>query len=155
MTTFYAKRGRRYVPVAEHDRFDALTEGSYLLVVRPGSRSLVRLVKPASGEVEAAINIARKAMEQAMVEKNRTSGEPMVPEKDKERARKAYAAYSAIMGADRMVSYRGISMSDIVDAGIQALKEHMHAPDDDQGSHRGTASARQGDHAQEPAPDRR
>ena len=157
MTTWYEKRGRRYVPVAEHDRYDALTEGTYLLVVRPGSRSMCRLVKPASGEVEAAIHIAYGAMVDAMRKTNESISEPMglMTEKEKQLARKALEAYRAVWGRERMVSYRGVSMHDVVDAGIQALKEHMHAQDDEQGVNRSTTSARKRDHAEEPASDDR
>lgn len=143
MTTWYEKRGRRYVPVAEHDRYDALTEGAYLLIVKPGSRSMCRLVKPASGEVEAAIHIAYAAMVDAMRRTNESS-EPMglLTEKEKQLARKALEAYRAVWGRERMVSYRGVSMHDVVDAGIQALKEYIHAQKDEQGVHRSTTSAR-------------
>lgn len=127
VTTYYEKRGRRYVPIAEDARFDALTEGHYLVVIKPGLRSMTRLVEPASGEVEAAIRVARVAMEEAMAAANRSSGEAMgLPTKeDKERAERAYQAWLGVMGERWSVSYRGVSMHDIVEAGIQALRKEM------------------------------
>lgn len=127
VTTYYEKRGRRYFPIAENDRFDALTKGHYLIVVEPGLRSTTRLIEPASGEVEAAIRIARVAMEEAMLAANRRSGGAMgLPtEEDKRRAERAYQAWLSVMGERWSVSYRGVSMHDVVEAGIQALRKEM------------------------------
>lgn len=136
MTTYYAKRGRRYYPIAEHMTYDTLTRGTYLVAIEPGGYSCTRLVKPASGEVEAAIRIAQEAMVAAMREMNANCGEPMGMEtkKEKELARKAWKAYCDVFGRDRMTSYRGVSMHDVVNAGIKALREHINAQDDDKGS---------------------
>lgn len=155
MTTYYAKRGRRYYPIAEHMRFDALTEGAYLMVVHPGGHSLTRLVKPASGEVEAAIHIAQEAMVTAMREKNQSSGEPigLYTKKDRDLARKAWKAYCDVFGSERTASFRGVSMRDVVDAGIKALREHIHAQNDEQRSHCSEKGARQRNHAEKPASD--
>lgn len=152
MTTYYAKRGRRYYPIAEHMTFDALTDGTYLMVVHPGGHSWTRLVKPASGEVEAAIRIAQEAMVTAMREMNANCGEPMGMEtkKEQELARKAWKAYCDVFGKERMVSYRGVNMHDVVNAGIKALREHINAQDDDKGSDRSSSSTRKRDSAQEP-----
>lgn len=127
MTTYYAKRGRRYIPVAEHQTYDTLTEGTYLVVVKPGSRSMTRLVQPASGEVEAAIRIAEQAMVEAMRAMNESPGEPvgLSTEAEKALAKKAYAAYTAVVGKDRMLHFRGVSMYDVVQAGIKALRESL------------------------------
>lgn len=152
MTTYFAKRGRRYYPIAEHMTYDTLTKGTYLVTIEPGGYSWTRLVEPASGEVEAAIRIAQEAMVTAMREMNANCGEPMGMEtkKEQELARKAWKAYCDVFGKERMVSYRGVSMHDVVNAGIKALREHINAQDDDEGSHRNPSSARKGNSAQEP-----
>ena len=127
MTTYYEKRGRRYIPVAEREMYDALTAGTYLVVIQPGLRSMKRLVQPASGEVEAAIRIAEQAMVDAMRTMNESPGEPMglATEAEKTLAKKAYAAYTAVVGKDRMLHFRGVSMHDVVEAGIKALRESL------------------------------
>lgn len=127
MTTWYEKRGRRYVPVAEHEMrgWDVWTEGTYLVSVKPGVRSTMRLVSPASGEVEAAIKIVKDGMLSAMLQMNQSAGEPMAKtEEDRERAKKAHAAYMEIMG-DRGAWFKGVSMHDVIDAGLSVLREHM------------------------------
>ena len=56
-TTYYVKRGRRYVPVAQYDDglMSALPEGSHLVTVTPGCRSTVQCIYPANAAVAAVL----------------------------------------------------------------------------------------------------
>ena len=53
--TLYVKRGRRYVPVAEHTTYDFMPEGHYLLTVKPGSKQCTLLVTPDEAPLKAAM----------------------------------------------------------------------------------------------------
>lgn len=45
----------RYIPVSDPYAYDGLREGSYLVVVRPGSTSIRQAVYPARAEIQAAL----------------------------------------------------------------------------------------------------
>lgn len=62
MTTLYEKRGRRYYPVSEVVRIDALPEGSYLVTVRPGLKTVLCDIEPDHASLIAAAEEAKEAM---------------------------------------------------------------------------------------------
>ena len=66
--TYYEKRGRRYVPVAEYDNdwMDSFPEGNHLIVCRPGSVSRRYDVDPALAPMIAAGLYAEDAMSRAI-----------------------------------------------------------------------------------------
>ncbi len=123
--TLYEKRGRRYVPVAEMDAFGGMTEGTYLVVVRPGSGlSALRVVEPASAEVEAALHTARGAMVEAMRAQCTAGRDEVRADVDAPTLRRAWAAWRAIAG-DVTMHFRGVSMVDVVDAGIAVIRAQV------------------------------
>lgn len=67
---FYRKVGRRYPPVSQHDTglLNALPVGSHLVVVAPGSLSVVFQVHPDSAPVLAALRACRDDLLQWMRE---------------------------------------------------------------------------------------
>lgn len=125
MTTYYEKRGRRYYPIAERDAFDAIPEGDWLVCVKPGLRSARRMIKPAYPEIEAAIKVAQDAMLEAMYKARQCDklDASRISEKDRERYRKAFEAWKAIVG-DVPLYFEGVSMHDVIEAGLDALREH-------------------------------
>jgi hypothetical protein len=66
--TYYEKRGRRYVPVAEYnnDWMDSFPEGNHLIVCRPGSVSRRQRIDPALAPMIAAGVYAEDAISQAI-----------------------------------------------------------------------------------------
>lgn len=130
MTTLFKKRGRRYYPVRDTDAYQGLGLGSWVVtVMRPdgGARltTIRQLVNPAHAEVIAAIAHAREAMEHAMHEANsvnRPAVRPMSPKQ-----KRAWAAYQAVMAEDKDVpmAFEGVSMHDVVAAGVTALEKAM------------------------------
>ena len=61
---YYVKKGRRYVPVSQYDDKlrDSLPYGSHLIVVKPGSRSVLCNIDPAFAPMIAAGRHARDAI---------------------------------------------------------------------------------------------
>jgi len=118
--TLYIKRGRKYVPVREHapEVYDSLPFGQYVLTVAEGCTRLRRVDTPASDELLAAVEQMRAAMETAMREANTSRFElntPLTPEQQ------AAAANLRKSLGSLTVTYRGASMSEVVDAGVKAL----------------------------------
>ena len=124
--TFYLKRGRRYVPYGANEvygRDNGVTNGAWLIIVGNGSVELRRLVEPAHAEVAAAARTAQRAMLAALQAANRVK--PNVRGDSRamlEKRARAWAAYCAIMGDDEPVMFEGLSMHDLVDAGIAVLE---------------------------------
>ena len=77
--TLYAKRGRRYIPVLEHTTYDHLSEGHYLLTVKPGSKQLTLLLTPDEAPLKAALRHPTDVLAQLLVEasKGRPAREPI------------------------------------------------------------------------------
>ena len=121
--TYYEKRGRRYYPVSYYDGdvVDALPVGHYLITVTPGGMSR-RSVEPAHAEVIAAAHAARTAMVDVMQAKQRP---PVESQRyaDPERAKRAWAAWCDVMGGDVPLVCEGVSITDVVQAGIDAMVE--------------------------------
>ena len=118
--TLYVKQGRKYVPVAKHapEVYDSLPFGQYVVIVSEGSTRLTRVDTPASAEVLGAVAQMREAMETAMREANTSQFElnkPLTPEQQAaaDKLRKSLGSL--------MVTYRGASMSDVIDAGLKVL----------------------------------
>ena len=125
--TLYEKRGRRYVPVRETVRYDSFPMGSYLLRVSAGSTQITPIdLEPDRPQFAALADEMRDAMAEAMSEANRTElavPEPLTPEQQN-----AAAKFRAAMGGG-MIVFRGVSMRDVVDAGIAVLKGKLKGDD--------------------------
>lgn len=122
--TLYIKRGRRYIPVREHSSevYDSLPHGQYVVTVTTGSTRLRRVDTPATDEVLAAVEQLREAMQDAMREANTSkldSSTPLTPEQQAaaEKLRRSLGNLT--------VTYRGASMSDVVDAGLKVLLNQL------------------------------
>jgi len=118
MSTLYEKRGRRYVPVREDSYPDHLPAGSYLLLIRPGMRSITRLIGEDHAGFLAAAHAARDEMARRISEATRP--EPTRAVRGK--LRKAWEAYKAIAG-DELLMLQVPSAYDLAQAGIDAVAE--------------------------------
>jgi hypothetical protein len=65
---YYEKRGRRYVPVMEHDYelMDAMPQGNHLIMCYPGGRSTRYNIDPALAPMIAAGRVAEDRMSEAV-----------------------------------------------------------------------------------------
>jgi hypothetical protein len=65
---YYEKRGRRYVPVMEHDYelMDAMPRGNHLIMCYPGGRSTRYNIDPALAPMIAAGRVAEDRMSEAV-----------------------------------------------------------------------------------------
>lgn len=123
--TFYRKigkgKGTRYEPVLQSDTFAAMPHGIYLVRVKPGSTSMTHCLEPDFASVEAALNVMQDAMVDAMQEAEKMRPRS-VPITDKQK--KAWQAFDKAMG-DGMYTMCRASLQDIVDAGVQAVRDNI------------------------------
>ncbi len=125
--TLYRKRGRRYHAVGWHDPaiWEALPEGSHLLVVQPGGKSVRLRIDPAHAAVLAAIQTHREALLSAMHEamEARPALAPLTP-----RQKAAWEALSEALGRPAILEYGAISTAlDAMEAAI--LRTPQSPPD--------------------------
>lgn len=81
--TYYEKKGRRYVPVAEYDSdyLDSFPKGSHLVMVYPGGQSRRFNIDPNHAALIAAGRVAEDAISRALVR----AGELRLQRQDRER----------------------------------------------------------------------
>jgi len=118
-TTLYAKEGNRYVPVSEHYTFDYYRNGTYLVIVRPGCRSLCTMLRPAIPEVEAALKIAGEGMLNAMMNARNS---PRKPERLTPAQVKAFKAWTEAFETDCVTLPSG---QEIIEAGLAELRRYI------------------------------
>lgn len=118
---YYVKKGRRYHPARQEVVYDSFPEGSYLMVVKPGVKSIIRIVEPAHAELLAASHDVREAMMNALIKAAEFTGKPSGRETtDKEK--EAWKAYCDVLGKAPIPVYmEGVSIRDIVQAGVDVL----------------------------------
>ena len=118
---YYEKRGRRYVPVAEHDYelHDALPHGNHLIMCYPGGRSTRYNVDPALAPRIAAGRVAEDRMCEALrkASEMRPARTPITP--GQQRAWKKLANEFG----DELATLNTASNHDIAQAGIEALQK--------------------------------
>jgi len=130
MTTLYEKRNGRYLPVRDTAACDGLGLGSHVVTVQRTEdgytlTSYRGQIIPAFASVLAAIPFAREAMLSAMNKANRVE-KPLLRQLTP-KMKRAYAAYQSVMAedADIPMSFEGVSMHEVIDAGIKALEAQM------------------------------
>ena len=114
----YRKVGRRYVRENDPWGYDGLREGQHHVWVRPNSVTIREFVVPSNHSVSAAIEEVREAMMDAVQEANKSRPRNRSLSAKETRAIKAYRE---VMGKDAEMIFDGISMWDLVDAGIRVL----------------------------------
>jgi len=118
----YRKVGRRYVRANDPWAYDGLQEGHWHVWVRSGLVTIREFVLPHRREVSATIEEVREGMIAAMnkVNKSRPTSRSLTGKEAK-----AIAAYRKVMGEEVDLAFDGISMGDLVDAGIKVLQDEF------------------------------
>jgi len=106
-TTWYEKRGRKYVPVAEYQRIDGWPQGFHIMYCKPGSK-LVRIgINPDRVNLLAAVLENEDRMREVI--RDCLEMRPRKRELTKKQVA-AWKAFEAAMGNDRfMVEYESIA----------------------------------------------
>ena len=121
--TYYEKRGRRYVAVAEYDgdMMSALPQGSHLVTVTPGCRSTVMHVDPANVAVLSVIERNRRELCRVLLKASemRPQRAPITPKQAEawEALRKSFGADIATLHVD--------NANDIIDALKDAILKEV------------------------------
>ncbi len=124
-TTLYSKekteKGHRFVPVAEYCHTDYYREGSYLLTVRPGRRTIIAMVFPNRvAEVEAALEHVSDGMLDAMT---KAAVEPT--NKPKRMTTKQVKAFREYCKAFKIETIWHSSAQAVIDAGLAELRNAL------------------------------
>ena len=118
---YYEKRGRRYVPVMEHDYelIDGLPYGNHMIMVYPGGQSTRYNIEPALAPMIAAGRVAEDRMCEALrkASEMRPARTPITP--GQQRAWKKLANEFG----DELATLNTASNHDIAQAGIKALQK--------------------------------
>lgn len=121
--TLYAKKGRRYVPVAMEDEWDAWPHGSHLVVSHPKGGRLTRFnIDPDHAALIAAVEPLRDKIKAVVVHHlaMRPTKRPVTLEQQA-----AWNRFSKAMGNDRfIVEYP--SVAELADAVVGLLVEAAH-----------------------------
>ena len=122
----YVKRNGRYIEASDPWACTGLRNGHWHIWVRENAKTTRKFVLPERRGVSAAMEEAREAMADAMLAADRVRPQTRVMD---EREQRAWAAYRLEMGMpnDKPVTLSGISINDLIDAGIQALAERKYA----------------------------
>ena len=117
---YYEKRGRRYVPVMEHDYalMDAMPRGNHLIMCYPGGTSTRYNIDPAYAPMIAAGRVAEDKISEALMKANelRPQTTPITPG-----ARKAWEKLKKELGNDGYLT-RG-STREASEAAVKAMME--------------------------------
>ena len=116
--TFYRKRGRRYVPVAEYDDTfcSSYPHGTHLVVCRPGQTLRRFNVQADYAPVLAALSTCRDELADAV----RMATDAKCRPCDGPISKEALAAFKAVAGSDHFMFTMGSAM-DVVDALEKAI----------------------------------
>lgn len=122
-TVYYVKRGRRYVPVAQYDDglLSALPEGSHLVTVTPGCRSIVCRIDPAGAAVEAVLEMHKNELCRVLLKASEVR--PRRAALTKAQA-EAWRKLQEAFGED-MATLHVDSANDIVEALYSAIRKDM------------------------------
>jgi hypothetical protein len=117
---YYEKRGRRYVPVMEHDYelMDAMPRGNHLIMCYPGGRSTRYNIDPALAPMIAAGRVAEDRMSEAV--RRASEMRPRRKELTHDQQR-AWTRLNRAMGDD-IYTIEVASARDIAEAGLKAMQ---------------------------------
>lgn len=118
----------RYEPVGDRHVYDALAPGSYVVVVDERGSSSCRSIDPPFAALEAGLHIVQDAMVKRLQEANTAKPDPRI-HANTEVMQRAWDAYVQIAGPTSMIQLTGASMLDIVEAGVEVLRQHMKEED--------------------------
>ena len=117
---YYEKRGRRYVPVMEHDYelMDALPRGNHLIMCYPGGTSTRYNIEPALAPMIAAGRVAEDQISKAV--RKASEMRPRRKELTVEQ-KSAWDRLTKAMG-NEVYSIEIASAREIADAGLKAMQ---------------------------------
>jgi len=117
---YYEKRGRRYVPVMEHDYelMDAMPRGNHLIMCYPGGTSTRYNIDPALAPMIAAGRVAEDRMSEAVRKASEMRPRRKELTHDQQRA---WARLNRAMGDD-IYTIEVASARDIAEAGLKAMQ---------------------------------
>ena len=117
---YYEKRGRRYVPVMEHDYelMDAMPKGNHLIMCYPGGQSTRYNIDPALAPIIAAGRVAEDRMSEAV--RKASEMRPRRKELTVEQQR-AWTRLNKVMGDD-VYTIEIASAREIAEAGLKAMQ---------------------------------
>ena len=117
---YYEKRGRRYVPVMEHDTelMDAMPKGNHLIMCYPGGQSTRYNINPALAPMIAAGRVAEDRMSQAVRKASEMRPRRKELTHDQQRA---WTRLNRTMGDD-IYTIEVASARDIAEAGLKAMQ---------------------------------
>jgi hypothetical protein len=117
---YYEKRGRRYVPVMEHDYelMDAMPKGNHLIMCYPGGQSTRYNIDPALAPMIAAGRVAEDQMSEAV--RKASEMRPRRKELTVEQQR-AWTRLNKVMGDD-VYTIEVASAREIAEAGLKAMQ---------------------------------
>jgi hypothetical protein len=118
---YYEKRGRRYVPVMEHDYelMDAMPRGNHLIMCYPGGQSTRYNIDPALAPMIAAGRVAEDRMSEAV--RKASEMRPRKKELTVEQQR-AWTRLNKVMGDD-VYTIEIASAREIAEAGLTAMQQ--------------------------------
>ena len=117
---YYEKRGRRYVPVMEHDYelMDAMPRGNHLIMCYPGGTSTRYNIDPALAPMIAAGRVAEDRMSEAVRKASEMRPRRKELTHDQQRA---WTRLNRAMGDD-VYTIEIASARDIAEAGLKAMQ---------------------------------
>jgi hypothetical protein len=117
---YYEKRGRRYVPVMEHDYelMDAMPRGNHLIMCYPGGTSTRYNIDPALAPMIAAGRVAEDRMSEAVRKASEMRPRRKELTHDQQRA---WTRLNRAMGDD-IYTIEIACARDIAEAGLKAMQ---------------------------------
>ena len=117
---YYEKRGRRYVPVMEHDTklMDAMPRGNHLIMCYPGGQSTRYNINPALAPMIAAGRVAEDRMSEAVRKASEMRPRRKELTHDQQRA---WTRLNRALGDD-IYTIEVASARDIAEAGLKAMQ---------------------------------
>ena len=95
--TYYKKHGRKYVPIAEEMAFSAFGEGYYIVAVKPGTTSTIRVIDPDYATLAAALKEFQDVLTDKLREASTLKLDKKWSQEDLERRKEAHAKLKALM----------------------------------------------------------
>lgn len=120
----YKKVGKRYKPVENYYDESTLPAGYHLICIEPGLRSTKYRINPDHATLLAAMRTAEKAMIEAMTEANRLRVDIDREKPLTGKVKKAWEEF-ARLSKKSAVWCKGVTMYDIVEAGMKAVMEQV------------------------------
>lgn len=121
MTTYYTKKGRRYVPMGEyyHDQLRTYPYGTHLIVAKPGSTICKYTIDPDFAPMIAAGEYAKDRICEAL---HKASGARTKSPQVTAEQQKAWKQLQKVYG-DQLFFLEYASMYEVTEAGIKAMQD--------------------------------